>query len=774
MKVVHVINGYLPQDSGGVQIHVRDLCHVQRNRGHEVQIFSWLSGSEHEELSLQRREWEGVPVTGLVNNFLDCDRVERIYSHPIIDDRFRGFLEGAAPDLVHVHHLTCLSTSMIEVARELAVPVVMTLHDYWLLCPRGQRLHPDDLSVCETLDRERCLPCLRKLWPHLLPEPDPATPTDPDPAMEKLLAWEAHVRKMLTLCDATIGVSAFHRDRFVEFGLPLERSHVVNNGIPADALRGEPRGRRPIRHVGYIGTVIPSKGIHVLVEAFHLLGRENLVLDVHGEAIPYHEKTDYLEELEAAVKPGLEVRFHGRYENRDLPEILSGLDMLVVPSLWWEAFCLTAREGALAGLPVVAFDVGGLGEAIEEGLVLGCEAGNAEELAAVIARLCDDEDLRDEMSRKGHLVRDMTRCAAEIDEVYRTVVDESTAPDPKARVEVAAPEPVVTAAGGGPAVSLVIPTWNAGPEFPEIFGLMTSQDFAGELEVVVVDSGSTDGTVEFLEAFGGTQAVRLVQIPNSEFNHGLTRNRGIEEASGDVVVLATQDARPYDRQWLRRLVDCFADPGVAGAYSCQTPRPDANPFIKDRLSHWVAAQQEPRVQAVAGPEEFAALAPLDRLARVAFDNVSSSVRRSVALEIPFRKRQFGEDIDWGHRAILAGHKLVFEPRSKVIHSHNNSIWYEFKRVYLDHQNLHRLFGVHTVPRKEDVWPCARGAIRHLLEVARQAPELGPLGRLWWQAKAVPFGISQNLAQYLGARSVWRLREGHAADRWLDALLRRGV
>ncbi len=93
-----------------------------------------------------------------------------------------------------------------------------------------------------------------------------------------------------------------------------------------------------------------------------------------------------------------------------------------------------------------------------------------------------------------------------------------------------------------PRVSLVIPTFNAGPEFPEILRLMLDQELEGPREAVVIDSGSTDGTVEFLK----TQPVNLVQIPNSEFNHGLTRNRGVQEARGEIVVLATQDARPSE------------------------------------------------------------------------------------------------------------------------------------------------------------------------------------------------------------------------------------
>ncbi len=321
-----------------------------------------------------------------------------------------------------------------------------------------------------------------------------------------------------------------------------------------------------------------------------------------------------------------------------------------------------------------------------------------------------------------------------------------------------------------PRVTLFVPTWNAGAEFPEILDLMLGQDLDRPYEMLAVDSGSTDGTVEVLRERG----VRLIQIPNEEFDHGLTRNLGVREARGEIVVLATQDARPAGRDWMQRLVDCFDDPRVAGAYSRQLPRPDANPFIKDRLSSWAAAQEEPRIQEIADRESFEALAPLEKLARVAFDNVSSSVRRSVALEIPFRRRRFGEDLDWGHRVVLAGWRVVFEPRSRVIHSHNNSIWYEFKRVYLDHHNLHALFGVHTIPRWRDVWNCSWHGLGHYAKVVAKDPALGFFGRLAWWARVPAYAFSQVLAQFLGARSVRKLAEGSRAYRLLDRLLRKGV
>jgi GT2 family glycosyltransferase len=319
-------------------------------------------------------------------------------------------------------------------------------------------------------------------------------------------------------------------------------------------------------------------------------------------------------------------------------------------------------------------------------------------------------------------------------------------------------------------VTLLIPTWNAGPEFPEILGLMRGQRLDRRLEILIIDSGSSDGTAEFLRGLD----VRLIEIPNAEFNHGLTRNRGIQEASGEVVVLATQDARPSDDRWMQRLVDCFADPQVAGAYSRQAPRPDANPFIRDRLETWVASANAPREQSIASQAEFDALPPLEKLGRAAFDNVSSSVRRSVALQIPFRERRFGEDLDWGYRVLLAGYKIIFEPRSCVIHSHNNSIWYEMKRVYLDHQNLHRLFGVHTIPRWRDIAVCTAGGSRHLAQVVTADPRLTPLSRLKWWGRVVPYAFTQNLAQFLGARSAAPEKQSHRFYQWFNRRLARKV
>ena len=174
-----------------------------------------------------------------------------------------------------------------------------------------------------------------------------------------------------------------------------------------------------------------------------------------------------------------------------------------------------------------------------------------------------------------------------------------------------------------PAVTLFVPTWNAGPEFPEILDLMLGQKLDRPFEMIAIDSGSSDGTVELLER----KPVKLVRIPNREFDHGLTRNRGIEMAEGDVVVLATQDARPANDEWMQRLVDCFDDPEVAGAFGKQLPRDDASPMVRFRLENWVAGTADKVVQQFPDPSQFEKLEPIEKLRAAAFDNVSSAVSK---------------------------------------------------------------------------------------------------------------------------------------------------
>jgi rhamnosyltransferase len=245
-----------------------------------------------------------------------------------------------------------------------------------------------------------------------------------------------------------------------------------------------------------------------------------------------------------------------------------------------------------------------------------------------------------------------------------------------------------------PKVSVVIPTLNAGPGFRDLLDKLSTQEMSFGYEVLVVDSGSTDGTAELARRRGAA----VHTIPRAEFGHGATRNLGVSLSRGEYVAFIVQDAVPLDGRWLAAMVENLErDDLVAGVYGRQIPRPESAPLTRVLVNGWPTAGLERREQCVEAPALYRALTPAERRSLATFDNVSSCVRRSVWEEIPFEPTGFGEDVRWGKRVVETGYKLVYEPRSAVLHSHERGALYDLRRHYVDGQLLLELFGLAPTP-----------------------------------------------------------------------------
>lgn len=247
--------------------------------------------------------------------------------------------------------------------------------------------------------------------------------------------------------------------------------------------------------------------------------------------------------------------------------------------------------------------------------------------------------------------------------------------------------------------SVVIPTKNAGEVFEKILNRIRAQKKYGDAEIVVIDSASTDSTVEISRFYNA----RILSIAAASFNHGHTRNFGISHTTGDPIFLFTQDAMPTDENYFERMIDSMKREGAAGVYARQMPRDDASLLVRRDYQHWSGASNERRVIDLTSRNEFLALSPIERYYRCGFDNVASLIRRGVWEKIPFSRTSFGEDIDWAYRALLNGYTIVYEPEATVIHSHERSARYQYQRTFVDHYKLHELFSLRTVPSKRLAW-----------------------------------------------------------------------
>lgn len=297
------------------------------------------------------------------------------------------------------------------------------------------------------------------------------------------------------------------------------------------------------------------------------------------------------------------------------------------------------------------------------------------------------------------------------------------------------------------------------------------QEGAAALERIAIDSGSTDGTLDLLRR----HRFAVEEIDKRDFDHGTVRDRMIARADGDVVVLITQDAVPGDDRWLDALVACYEDPRVGAAYCKQIPRPDCNPFLARRLREWTAGKDTRVIQEPCTEVEFAALEPMQRLQRCAYDNVAGSVRRTAWREVGgFGRRPFGEDVAFGKKLILGGWRIAFEPESAVVHSHNRSPKEEGKRIYCDHQNLGELFDLHLLP----TWESYRDAVAWgEKEYGRIVDQLDlPDGeRSELHAWAAGYAHQAALGMFLGASSRANMEgPGGALFRVIDARMHAGI
>lgn len=282
-----------------------------------------------------------------------------------------------------------------------------------------------------------------------------------------------------------------------------------------------------------------------------------------------------------------------------------------------------------------------------------------------------------------------------------------------------------------PLASVIVPARDEERNLYRCLAAVRAQRVDFDYEIVVVDSGSTDGTAAVAKGLGA----RVLSIPRSSFQHGRTRQLASEQARGAFLVYLTADAEPADEHWLGGLVAAVAgDERVAGAYSRQLPRLEADPIEAHRLRHRLSSGTEREIREL-GETDFWALSPEERLRLCEFDDVSCCRRRRALNEIPIPAVGWAEDLLWARAALLRGWRIVFEPASTVRHSHPDTIGHAFRRGWLDQDVAGRGFGV---VYWKDVASMLRGYPVLFAGQARAIRDARPVGRetawlLGWNA-----------------------------------------
>jgi glycosyltransferase involved in cell wall biosynthesis len=433
MRILFVVHGYVPEALGGVEVHCHNLASALAEH-HEVGVLSRRADPNRRDHAVEETRVGSVTVWWLNNCQRDLGSFEGLYRDARIDEIFDRILEGWRPDVVHVHHLIGLSVGILERTKRRGLPLVLGLHDYWFGCPRGQRIR-DGLKLCHEIDRNLCVTCLKPQNYEARASPRPLhrwlrrvrLPTRRR-GLRLLREYDHDMHHVLALPDVIVTPGAFHREMYARYGVDAGRIRVMSNAHPTTGFAGVEHTPASHVRIGFLGTLIPSKGPHVLLEAYRLLGRPESTLDFYGNWVPFHGDHGYLDRLKAAAAlvPGT-ICFHGRYEPDEVPGILASLDILVLPSVWYECAPVVLREGFLAGVPVVSSGHGGLAEMIEHGVNgLLFRPDDAADLAAQLRRLVDDPDLRRRLAARSPRVSSIEETAAAHVELYESLVPAGT------------------------------------------------------------------------------------------------------------------------------------------------------------------------------------------------------------------------------------------------------------------------------------------------------------------------------------------------------------
>ena len=408
MKIALITHHFPPNYRAGAEQYAYRTAQGLRHQGHAVEVVCVESVTEglltptcvsevYEDLPVHRLSFDGRQA---------ANRLDWSFRKPELGHWVKEFLQRTRPDVVHINSGYLLGGTVIEAAHELGLPTVLTLHDYWFLCPQITLLRQDG-GICEKpVSVARCVWCaLSEKRRYRLPDQylggrigDVFTKLNQSdmvsqalaltPQLDMMAERRSYLKQVMEVVDLVISPSRFLIQKVEEYGFKPRRTiylpfGIENSHLASPALRPSSQKLR----IGYLGQFAPHKGVHLLLAAFQKLVRQpdSVELILHGRlsgASAYERRLLKIAENDPSIK------FAGPYPNAEVGQVLSELDVIVVPSIWYENRPTVIIEALATRTPVIAAELGGMAELIghnRNGLLF--KTGSIDCLAEQLQRL---------------------------------------------------------------------------------------------------------------------------------------------------------------------------------------------------------------------------------------------------------------------------------------------------------------------------------------------------------------------------------------------------
>lgn len=450
-RIVQVVHDFLPGHPQGTENYTYHLS-KELQKISKVHIFCWERKGLFGKDLYKDELFDGLPVRKL---YYDTPSTfQATYRNYFVDKEFERFLDVINPDIIHFQHLVRLSASMVEVAKGRGIPTILTLHDFWFLCPQIQLLTNDN-RICSGSDSDaKCANCERIFYTYGELQSSHGRkgkflkyPPEPLKTLKKLIPsrirtavkekfLETHtatasitpgmiakrsifLRNILDKVDVILAPSKFLREKFIDYGIAKDKIVHLDYGIDHRPLVNFSKEFSNRFRFGFVGGVSEHKGIRVLIKAFNRIKRHNVTLSIFG---PYHQSN--LSKLGRDLKIDSRITFHGPFDNREISSVFSKTDVLVYPSIWYENQPFAILEALLAKIPVITSNLGGMAELIQDGITgLLFEVGNPEDLSQKMVTLIDNPQLLRRLSENPRQVKTIENNAKELNEIYDSLLE---------------------------------------------------------------------------------------------------------------------------------------------------------------------------------------------------------------------------------------------------------------------------------------------------------------------------------------------------------------
>jgi glycosyltransferase involved in cell wall biosynthesis len=396
LKILVIIHGFPPYYMAGSEVYTYNKC-LELSKKHKIIIFTRIEDEF-------QKPYE---ITQSIENHIDIIRVNKPgrdytfrskYQDLKMAKIFKKYLIRLQPDVVHINHLSHLTTLIIDIIKKLEIPIVFTLHDFWMMCIRGQLIR-DDYSLCTGPNVEKCTECNMKYF------------NSETQANHEIQIWFNKFSKVNRKVDLFIAPSRFLRNMYIKYGIPEEKIIYLDYGFNKDLINGVKKVPSKKIRFGFLGRIIPVKGISYLIDAFNEVDHSKAELNIYGK-LP--SSSIYLKNrCENSA-----IHFKEGYNYKDISKVLSNIDVLVVPSIWYENSPLVIHEAFVTNKPVITSDLGGMSELVKHkknGLLF--ERGNVEDLREKLNIFIENSNLIEKYSQKTY-VRSIQEDIVDIENLY--------------------------------------------------------------------------------------------------------------------------------------------------------------------------------------------------------------------------------------------------------------------------------------------------------------------------------------------------------------------